>query len=623
MALPQNDMTHFFVKKAKTGQVIGPLSARQIKKFCFETRIKAHDEISTDRENWREVCLIPELYSEDTKTIKLNHKQQKRLTTGNYGREGYDFWKKRPRHAYGGNEQSNLTAGVAIVVLLVVIFVIYHTVIKENMNEQTTDLKNDSQRKTQIKKIKVNPKVAKTKPRAVEKKTSPASLVKKDDQVKELANNSIPTEPPLNSLQISKEPSVETKDLKIDKIGSDGLNDLSRAIYLGVYDDVSRLINEGADVNMKTGKLHYPPLIWAMHYKRRDSALLLLDHGANAIATDENKRTILHWAAQDGHRQLMQKAFQKKADLNAKDNQGRTPLHLALKHKQHELSGLLLDQGCAISQLDQQKNDELILALKAGNKNLARHFIREGLNPNNVNLSGESPLDLAIQNKFNDLTDLLIKNGAISSKEFFKLISKGDLEGLTSFLKKAPAFSRAKSKTGYLALQRALLCGNKHAIRPMVKLFIENGANINAPGISGDTSLHTAVSRLQSDIVQYFIKNGGDVNVKNSHGKTALHKLTGHKKEAAMEIARFLLDKGIDLNAKDKLGLTAIEECVNWNNGTLLEIFIEHGADVNALTISDVTLLDSSILNHKDDAQRILLRHEALTKEQLMDELNK
>jgi ankyrin repeat protein len=57
----------------------------------------------------------------------------------------------------------------------------------------------------------------------------------------------------------------------------------------------------------------------------------------------------------------------------------------------------------------------------------------------------------------------------------------------------------------------------------IVKLLIENGADVNKQNKDGTTALYIASQRGDIEIVKLLIQNGADVNKQNKDGKTALY----------------------------------------------------------------------------------------------------
>ena len=88
-----------------------------------------------------------------------------------------------------------------------------------------------------------------------------------------------------------------------------------------------------------------------------------------------------------------------------------------------------------------------------------------------------------------------------------------------------------------------------------IKELIKEGTNLN---IFADSMppLYHAVNNGNLEIVKLLVENGADVNVKNVVGQTPLH-------EAArcgyFEIVKYLIDKGADINAYDCVERTPLD----------------------------------------------------------------
>ncbi|KAF7164220.1 hypothetical protein CNMCM5623_008885 [Aspergillus felis] len=71
------------------------------------------------------------------------------------------------------------------------------------------------------------------------------------------------------------------------------------------------------------------PLLWASIDGNTEAIRLLLDHGANITASDDEGSTALHFAAESGNHEAVQLLVDKGADIFAIDYSAYTPLDLA------------------------------------------------------------------------------------------------------------------------------------------------------------------------------------------------------------------------------------------------------------------------------------------------------
>lgn len=107
------------------------------------------------------------------------------------------------------------------------------------------------------------------------------------------------------------------------------------------------------------------------------------------------------------------------------------------------------------------------------------------------------------------------------SLDVFEAAAFGDVDRLTELLADEPSLVSSYSGDGFTALHFAAFFGRYEA----AALLIERGAEVDAFGrgwMTG-TAMHSAVSRLQSDVVRILLDAGANPNVRQSAGWTPLH----------------------------------------------------------------------------------------------------
>jgi ankyrin repeat protein len=116
------------------------------------------------------------------------------------------------------------------------------------------------------------------------------------------------------------------------------------------------MFTRGAEANA-TNADHTPLLVHFAQLARPAAIRILLAHGADPDAGDENRWTALHWFASYGanNRDIAAAAallLDAKANINAKDQHGATPLHVAATNNSTAMTELLVARGADLDAVD-------------------------------------------------------------------------------------------------------------------------------------------------------------------------------------------------------------------------------------------------------------------------------
>ena len=92
-------------------------------------------------------------------------------------------------------------------------------------------------------------------------------------------------------------------------------------------------------------------------------------------------------------------------DVNHRDNQGRTAMML---HPHKDMIKELLKAGADMNLADNEGNTVLHYALKEYSEGTARYLIKKGIDYSRANNDGETPADIAVENGFETVLELMV-----------------------------------------------------------------------------------------------------------------------------------------------------------------------------------------------------------------------
>ena len=103
-----------------------------------------------------------------------------------------------------------------------------------------------------------------------------------------------------------------------------------------------------------------------------------------------------------------------------------------------------------------------------------------------------------------------------------------------------------------------------------------------------NTPLHSAMTdgypvptdfRPDPEVVRLLLENGAEVDVRNAVGSTPLHGAAGHREPGA---AQLLLSHGADATLRNDLGTTPLHRAARATAYRTMTLLLQHGGDVNA-----------------------------------------
>ena len=306
-------------------------------------------------------------------------------------------------------------------------------------------------------------------------------------------------------------------------------------------DAVTALLNAGADINERSAHAswarknygltrlsqgEWTPLMYAAREGALDSGRVLLARGADVNAVDPDGATALVLAIINYHYDFAQMLLDFKANPNLADTTGMAALYAAVD--MHSLPWMF-------------GRPEIPAPTKVSCLDLIASLLEHGADP----------------------------NAALSAVQFQRAHTDGDPSlgvGATPFLRAAKAADlpvmkmllahqanpNARMKNGNTALMLAAGLGYRDGNMAVptrdrgtpqeaieaIQLCLDNGAQINAAGASGNTALHYAVTgRGDLDIIGYLVAHGASAQAKNDKGQTPVDAGRASRRDRSAAVA--------------------------------------------------------------------------------------
>jgi ankyrin repeat protein len=391
---------------------------------------------------------------------------------------------------------------------------------------------------------------------------------------------------------------------------------LFESVRKGDIEQVKKLISEGADVNKKDRRnctvLHY-----AAQQGYRDIGELLISKGANVDAAGPGYLTPLYYAVQHGHRDIAELLIVAGADLNAKEPPWFTPLQHAVRNGHRDMAELLhfaalydRKELAVLFTKNKVIKPSIHVSARLGKLTEVKDFLENGVDVNVKDVLKRTPLHYSAMEGKIDIARLLIEAGAdLNYKD-----KDGQLAASLAMENWHMEMAELLvSKGSDVTLDLAVYLGDLDK----VKSFIKNQPDVNEAQLNRLLNLsfyYKSIYQGNTTVPEYLLDKGANPNRRSNYDATILQEWAwGGDPELTKIVMGILIKKGADVNARSHRDLrwTPLHGACTRRRGSVAEFLVENGADINAKDGKGQTPLLISVQANDLDTTKMLIKNGA------------
>lgn len=394
----------------------------------------------------------------------------------------------------------------------------------------------------------------------------------------------------------------------VDAGNSEGVTALYAASFRGSLSLVKTLLKKGADVN-RTGDTGVYPLFAACQQGHKEIIETLLTAGAdvNNIALAGSPLTVM--ASEQGKADLARMLLDKGAEIDHRDELGCSALYYASQNGNIELVEYLISCKAEVNHCNRQGGTPLFIASQQGYEEIVKMLLDAGADKNWALPDGQKPIEIAYNRGHSEIVELLggeealkAKTPAPKKKEPLFGTHK-DKAMVQSYLKNLAA--RAKKEKVYSIWSWVDSRDSSTCYQFIANVSDSNDFEFDSPAhVTEKTMLYEAGTMRTAGR-----ELAGDEEKTETTPElsTALFKAV---EQSNLASAKKLLDQGADPQSKgDRFGhTTAMQEAASQNNYDMVNLFLEHGADVNYQDTEGFPLI-SLIAHNPNDGTSEMIRY--------------
>ncbi|MDR3111657.1 MAG: ankyrin repeat domain-containing protein [Elusimicrobiota bacterium] len=319
------------------------------------------------------------------------------------------------------------------------------------------------------------------------------------------ANLTAKTEDGTNVLMIASSKGMKSVVENILLSDSVNINDRNQkglsalSMSLNKHNDVAKILNDAGVIPVD--------IFEAVAFGSTSTVDKMISASTTPLVSkvDAKGQTPLHHAYINNNYEIAVFLIEKGADINASDNSGLTPALICASNNSYDLMCLAIEYKADMLAKDTNNLAPIDYAVFFENYGMVEAIAKyDSQALDTVDINGFTPLDFAVASQNKRIVDLLMSSGA--------------------------GIELAKSER---PLNIAVSFGNIS----LAKFFIDNGASINAKGISNMAPLIVAARNNDINMVRFLLENGAKTNTREDENFTPIDYA---KKNENLEMVKLL-----------------------------------------------------------------------------------
>ena len=393
---------------------------------------------------------------------------------------------------------------------------------------------------------------------------------------------------------------VEEYHFNITGKNNDGYNCLMLATMYKHYSCVEYLLNQNSINIEEKNDIEQTCLNMACCDGNEEISQLLLNNLADYNTIDiYGNNCIISAVVNNKINLIINILCNYNVDIEHQNNEGETALWIACKNNNYEIAVYLIEKMYANILVKNKNNNDILMYMLMGNTYdnklfeylLERSLINGNYNINHKNKIGYTILMISTEKGYLDIVKKLIENRAnynLKNSEgtccLTIAVTEGHLNILKFFFKKyVTVYSKDILNTTDLDGNTLLNLACKYDYYEIAEFFVKKKCklDIKSKGYSGGYApLHWAVKNNNFQIVRLLIENKANINLTTNNSESPIYLAS---KYGYKTIFRYLINKGSD--------------CIEYENNFILTNEIKHDRDDNVkLLLSKGYSADSIIL---------------------------